>query len=597
MTRWLSIRHSIFFKFSLAFLTVGLIPLLVLGFLALNQFSGQVERHTENNFRQMILYVSRNVDDTLRQYNEFSKMMYYNLQNREEMDIPVRREIDEYGTLNQLSIDDFLRNVLFSDAHIQNAIFVRESDGQVFKQSRTGKLFDSNQPFPPVSWSYALTAAPNQLAVFPPHLDYYFSSTDQVITFARQLNDISGKLGPRMDVLGTLFFDVDMDLFDALFKQTSFDSRDEMVIVDNHGYILYSNQRDRAGRRFEEPRAGQSKIVFSESIPFIGGRVVGLAARSNLFASLGQIRATVILVSAICFLALLLLGMLFSQRFTRPILSIMRQMVRVESGQLDPTPVPKRKDELGRLAYGFQRMIERLRQFIDEAYVAEIKHKQTELNALKSQIQPHYLYNTLEAIRMTAVANDDEEAADMIHSLSHQLEYMIDYGEQWVTVGRELEHLDHYFRLISARYGGRIELQIELEDGLARAEILKLTLQPLVENAVQHGIRTRGGHGKISVTIETGEDGKLWVTVMDNGIGIDEARLEQIRKNLEDSSIGDGGRSIGIRNVHERLRYACGEDYGLELESRYGVGTSIRMKYPLRKELDTDGHDTSSIGG
>ena len=164
------------------------------------------------------------------------------------------------------------------------------------------------------------------------------------------------------------------------------------------------------------------------------------------------------------------------------------------------------------------RMIEGLKLFINDAYVAEIKHKQTELNALKTQIQPHYLYNTLEVIRMSAVADDAEKVADMIHALSNQLEYVIDYGEEWVTVQRELEHLNNYFHLIEVRFDRRIDLQVDLAEDLEEALILKLSIQPLVENAVHHGIRPRGGKGTVLVTIEkSGAD--IAVTVFETASG------------------------------------------------------------------------------
>jgi two-component system sensor histidine kinase YesM len=120
----------------------------------------------------------------------------------------------------------------------------------------------------------------------------------------------------------------------------------------------------------------------------------------------------------------------------------MKQMKKVESGNLDVRVNIKSKDEVGKLASGFNQMVERLKTFINEAYIAEIKQKQTELNALKSQIRPHYLYNTLEVIRMSAVYNDDNEVADMIQVLSNQMKYVIDYGEEIVTISTELSNLN-----------------------------------------------------------------------------------------------------------------------------------------------------------
>ncbi len=494
-----------------------MIPLLVLSALSLNQFTDQVERNTENNFKQMVLYLSKNADDIFRNYNEISKNMYYNPQDiADRQGITLGEEINRLGRINLTTINDFLKTILFSDTHIENALFVRTSDQAVFNQSRVNKMLDSNEPFPPVSWAYTLSGKQKQLAVFPPHPETYFGSTRPVITFARNLNDTSGKLGPEVKVLGTLYFDVDLDIFDKLFQQVVLDRRDEVYVIDGNGYILYSNQGDKLGKRFDELAAQRSgtKMLYSEPIPFIGGQVIGLVSKADFYASLTQIRSNVIIASAICLLALLALGALFSRTFTRPVLDIMRLMVRVESGHLETGIMTTRKDEMGRLAHGFNRMIERLQLFINEAYVAEIKSKQAELNALKNQIQPHYLYNTLEVIRMSAVADDSLEVADMIHALAGQLEYVIDFGEEWVTVQRELEHLKNYFHLIEVRFDRRIDLQIDLKEEDAEALILKLSIQPLVENAVHHGIRPRRGKGTVLVTIEkSGADG-LAVTVL-----------------------------------------------------------------------------------
>ena len=585
MIKWMTIRHSIFFKFSLAFLFVGMIPLLVLSALSLNQFTDQVERNTENNFKQMVLYLSKNTDDIFRNYNEISKNMYYNSPSiADRHGIMMEEEINSLGRINLMTINDFLKTILYSDTHIENALFVRKSDQAVFNESRVNKVLDSNEPFPPVSWAYTLSGQQKQLAVFPPHPETYFGSTRPVITFARNFNDTFGRLGPNVLVFGTLYFDVDLDIFDKLFQQVVLDRSDEVYVVDGNGYILYSNQDDKLGKRFDELAAKRSgtKMLYSEPVPFIGGQVIGLVSKADFYASLTQIRSNVIIASAICLLALLVLGALFSRTFTRPVLDIMRLMVRVESGHLETGITTTRKDEMGRLAHGFNRMIERLKLFINDAYVAEIKHKQTELNALKTQIQPHYLYNTLEVIRMSAVADDAMKVADMIHALSNQLEYVIDYGEEWVTVQRELEHLNNYFHLIEVRFDRRIDLQVDLEEDLAEALILKLSIQPLVENAVHHGIRPRGGKGTVLVKIEkSGVD--IAVTVFDNGIGMDSETLARLQHQLAEGE-STTGKSIGLKNVHARLRQACGESYGITIESQPEIGSSIRMLYPLQRE-------------
>jgi two-component system sensor histidine kinase YesM len=216
--------------------------------------------------------------------------------------------------------------------------------------------------------------------------------------------------------------------------------------------------------------------------------------------------------------------------------------------------------------------------------VHEIKRKQAELNALKNQIRPHYLYNTLEVIRMSAFANGDRKVADMIHSLSDQLAYVIDYGEETVKLKQELEHLRHYFHLIEVRFDHRISLEVDIRaEALLDAAVPKLMLQPIVENAVHHGIRPKGNKGHVLIVIDKTDESDIEVTVYDDGIGMPPDKVDALRAHLASRDM-TGGKSIGVKNVHERIKGAYGEPYGLDIESRLHVGTSVRILLPLPKE-------------
>lgn len=333
-------------------------------------------------------------------------------------------------------------------------------------------------------------------------------------------------------------------------------------------------------------------IVFSEPLPYIQGKVVGLMSKEDIYSPIIRTKNSVWVAALASFAALFLMGLMFSRMFTRPILQLIRQMIKVESGNLDIEMKVGRKDEMGRLANGFNRMVERLKEYINDAYINEIKRKQSELNALKSQIRPHYLYNTLEVIRMSAVANGDRKVADMIHALSDQLQYVIDYGDESVTLEQELEHLRHYFHLIEVRFDHRISLQVELQSPeLTSASVLKLILQPIVENAVHHGIRPKGGKGIVLITIERLEGDILGITIYDDGAGMEQEQLESLRIHLNNQD-RNMGKSIGIKNVHERIKAAYGSQYGLDMESRPHIGTSVRILLPLNLEVRHE-HDSN----
>ena len=331
-------RQSLFLKFSLAFLTVGLIPLFVLSFLSLNQFTDQIERHTINNFRQMVLYMSKNAEDIFSSYNEISKVMYYSTGDKKSpFDTSLVQTLNDTHPINGAVIDEFLKTVLYSDRYIQNVIFVRSEDGAVFYDSRSSKVLDPNEPFPPVIWRYALESEPKKMAAFAPHLEIYFGSSRQVVTFSRNLIDTSGRLGKEVDRLGTLYFDVELDVFEQLFKPADLGPNDQLYIMDGKGNVFYSNQHDKIGKHFDttDLQKDGSMLAFSEPIPFLNGQAVALVSKTDLYASLLRIRTSVTIAAVLSLIALIVMGAIFSRLFSRPILSIMRQMIRVESGNLE----------------------------------------------------------------------------------------------------------------------------------------------------------------------------------------------------------------------------------------------------------------------
>ncbi|MDF2959498.1 MAG: putative sensor with domain [Paenibacillus sp.] len=327
----------------------------------------------------------------------------------------------------------------------------------------------------------------------------------------------------------------------------------------------------------------------TQELPVTGWTIAGEVYKQEIFQTVERIINSVIIVICISIASLIAVAIWFSNRFSNPIRGITRQMAKVESGNLDIRVETMTHDELGLLARGFNKMVIRLQSFIDEVYVAQIKQKQAELNALKSQIRPHYLYNTLEVIRMSAVSNDDNEVADMIHSLSNQLKYVLNYGEEAVTLREEKANAEDYFRLMVMRYGEhKLEIETRIADEYLGCYIPKLSLQPLVENAVYHGIMPKSGKGKVRISVETVSELVIAVIVDDDGIGISQEKLDHIGQKLNGPHVSEQGGSIGLKNVHDRITALYGQQYGLEVSSRPHIGTSVRMTIPLAKEVEND---------
>jgi len=219
---------------------------------------------------------------------------------------------------------------------------------------------------------------------------------------------------------------------------------------------------------------------------------------------------------------------------------------------------------------------------------AQLHEREAELHALQNQINPHFLYNTLESINMMALTHGDRDISRMVTSLGRLLRLTLSSTEALIPLDAELEHVRHYLVVQRMRYGDRISMTVDVDPALLDCIVPKLTLQPLVENALYHGLEPRPGAGRVVVRgCRAGDD--LALTIEDDGAGMDAVRLATVRAQLEEEAPRDR-RSIGLANVHKRLKLYCGPAYGLSITSAPDEGTRVRLTLPrtLRTETETE---------
>ena len=231
-------------------------------------------------------------------------------------------------------------------------------------------------------------------------------------------------------------------------------------------------------------------------------------------------------------------------------------------------------------------MVEELSEYIDRVYVAELKEREAELNALKMQIKPHYLYNTLDIIRMTASENGDAETESLLLALSAQLHYLMGAKEETVPFKDEIKNIENYFVITKKRFRNKYKLALDIPDRLKGIIVPKLILQPMVENAIKHGLRVREGVGNIAITAHE-DGGVLTITVMDDGVGLDEERVERLNEVLSKGPgyvDEEGYCGVGMRNVSDRIKLMYGDEYGYTVVSAKGMGTMIIFRLPTEEK-------------
>lgn len=311
-------------------------------------------------------------------------------------------------------------------------------------------------------------------------------------------------------------------------------------------------------------------------------QVIGIVPTDSILEDVNQdLRfAYIIIVSAVLISIVLLI--IFIRTFNKRIITLKDTMSMVAGGNFDIAPSIKGNDELSDVYQHLVETTHSLENLMEENYNHIVKEKNWQLQLkdsqfkmLASQINPHFLYNTLEMIRMKALKNKDKEVADIITLLSRLMRKSLEGKQEDSSLSEELQFIDMYLQIQKLRFGDQIDYEINNQTD-TDYKIIPLIIQPIVENSFIHGIEPKLGKGLISITVKE-RKGDLAITVKDNGIGMEKEQLDTIRKLLgstEESS------HIGINNVHQRIRFFYGEEYGLEIESLEGEGTLVHIRIP-----------------
>jgi two-component system sensor histidine kinase YesM len=358
----------------------------------------------------------------------------------------------------------------------------------------------------------------------------------------------------------------------ASFKQSDAVLRKDMLsrITKGSGKFWYGGEQDNL------------LVTYTES-DYSNWKVVLAMPKNEIFGSLDRIKTATLLTTLIAFLVTIIISFLFGQRITNPILDLYRTINRVKRGDFSVRVQVKRSDEIGRIAKNFNDMQVELQNLIESKYIYQIKLQQVELAMLYSQINPHFLYNTLDSIKAMADYYNVEKIGDMAQSLADMFRYNIKNKDEMVTLREELEQIDSYMNIQGIRFEDKITYIQEIDDNLLDYPLLKMTLQPLVENAVFHGVEPKIGKSMIRI-IAHKEGESLLITVSDDGVGISAERLKALRNELRKQRLSEdmpvssaAGGGIGIRNVYARYAIRLGKQFECKIESEVGEGTRVTL--------------------
>lgn len=309
-----------------------------------------------------------------------------------------------------------------------------------------------------------------------------------------------------------------------------------------------------------------------------GWKVINLIPVDELNKSINKMRTSTVVITGLLILFSFIIIMVISRQIVLPLKKLVILMKLVEKGDFDVKIEFTNQDEIGQLAKTFNNMTKRINKLINEVYVDKVKRKELELQMLQYQINPHFLYNTLESIQMMSLINDDEETSKMVYALGKILRYGISKKHEIVTIKEELSNLNDYTMLQKVRFEDIYQINVNVDSSLHELKMIKLILQPIVENAIYHGLQNRTSGGIINIYGHI-KGNNMVFEISDNGIGMDTNLTIRINEYVND--LNDSFNSIGLKNINKRIKLRYGDGYGIYITSDYGEGSTVTVIFPI----------------
>ncbi|WP_206870938.1 sensor histidine kinase [Clostridium zeae] len=327
---------------------------------------------------------------------------------------------------------------------------------------------------------------------------------------------------------------------------------------------------------------GSELLATSSVIKESHWKLISLTSQVEMFKSLSSIMTMTLTVIGFCLIISFFISIFVSSKLTNPIKQLLASMRRVKSGNFKEKVDYKFNDEIGMLVYQYNDMIDNIQNLINRVYKLQLKEKEAELKALQAQINPHFLYNTLDMIFWKSEKAKQTEISEMVYALSKLFRTTLNNGQDFILVKSEKEFIENYLLLQGKRFRNKLEYSVAIDDDILGYSIPKLIIQPFVENAIIHGTEADSDKSYISVTGSVVE-GSLVFSIEDNGNGIDDETINSLlNSNSTNSNQLNKQKGYAIGNVNQRLSLYFGENYSLNMESKIGLGTKIIISIPIK---------------
>ncbi|MDO4518718.1 MAG: sensor histidine kinase [Eubacteriales bacterium] len=490
-----------------------------------------------------------------------------------------RTEINQI--LEQFSI------ILKGRADILNLGIVKDRGAAIINDAQT--KINTNIDIEKLDWYRKAKIKPGRAIISSSHVQHIIEgSRPWVITLSRGIRSKTNH-----NETGVFFIDLNYNAISELCDQNTLGENGYVFIMDQNGNIVYHPQQQQLYNELQSENT--ESILNSQEDTVVVGKganekrytisrldqtgwvIVGCVYTKELLRDSDNALKIYTILAISLIVAALLVSMLIAKGITTPIQQLRHSMEQVQEGDFSAGDIQtKEQNEIGSLTNSFRVMTRRIEELMEQNVHEQEEKRKSELRALQSQINPHFLYNTLDSIIWMAEGKKNEEVVLMTSSLARLLRQSISNEEELVTIGQETEYAKSYLTIMKMRYKDKLEYSIQVDPSVNRIHIIKLVLQPIIENAIYHGVKYKESQGNLEITgYLDGMDAVIRIS--DDGVGMDENTLQHI---FEKHKVNYQSNGVGIYNVQKRLELYYGSGYGLTYKSEPGKGTTVEIRIP-----------------
>ncbi|MEC0226023.1 cache domain-containing sensor histidine kinase [Paenibacillus alba] len=574
---------SIHTKIALAFSCLILCTTVILSYSAYRLSTAAVTDTSLEYTKQLIDQVDKNIQTYIGNMESIATLSLSNTDLKRYLALNNPNESDGKQLANQIS--SYFHTIVASRNDIASILFAGSNGALV--SERTGSEFKPFSELVAQEWYAKASKGSGDVTISSSHVQHLYQDEYKwVVSISKQMpNPLPGAAS------GVLLVDLNYNVINDLCNQIQLGQRGYVFILDQAGDLIFHPQQQLiySGLKFEDiPTLMQAKEgtyhtqetepnkIYTVSTTSFGWKIVGVTYAGDLIGNKKEMQLTSLMWGGIALIIALAISILLSITLTRPIKQLEVHMKQVEKGNFDIRVDVEGSNEISKLSRTFNLMIAKIKELMNQALEDQESKRISELKALQAQIQPHFLYNTLDSIIWMAEMEKVDEVVTMTSALSKLLRSSISKGEELIPIAVELQHIQNYLTIQNIRYRNKFTYAIEVDSDLLSSSILKIILQPLVENAIYHGMKHLPERGHIRITGRR-IGGMIELKVIDNGVGMSEEQLRGLTlKNRQTES----GKGFGLHNVNHRIQLYFGELYGLQFESELEEGTTVTVRIP-----------------